>query len=124
MAKRIVFCADGTWNSPDQDEDDDRSSDPTNVYKLFAGLSGSPAADDADEQERMLFEGGRLVQVAKYLHGVGDLSNPVRKVVGGVFGAGILSRIVRGYTFVSRHYRPGDDIVLILDSSVANPFRR
>jgi hypothetical protein len=35
MAKNIVFCADGTWNSPSQDDDRDETADPTNVYKLF-----------------------------------------------------------------------------------------
>lgn len=115
MAKTIVFCADGTWNDPGQDEDHDHMPDPTNVYKLFTGLAGALDPNTlllADEQEKVLVEGGATVQVAKYLHGVGDSNNRIRKLMGGAFGAGIISRIVRGYTFLSRHYEPGDRIVI------------
>lgn len=52
-------------------------------------------------------------QVAKYLHGVGDSNNPAIKVLGGVLGFGVIERIVRGYTFVSRHYVPGDKIYIV-----------
>ena len=38
MAMNIVFCADGTWNNPNQDSDGDDVPDPTNVYKLFLCL--------------------------------------------------------------------------------------
>jgi len=114
MSKLIVYCADGTWNGPGQDENDDREPDPTNVYKLFVGLAGQPATEtrDADEQEKELRQNGRSVQVAKYVHGVGDSRNPIKKLMGGAFGAGTISRIVRGYTFISRNYESGDHIVV------------
>lgn len=115
MSKTVIFCADGTWNGPDQDDDNDGSPDFTNVYKLFLGLAGelSPGTiRNADEQEKFLMEGTRLLQVAKYIHGVGDSRNPIRKIMGGAFGAGMIARIVRGYTFISRNYAPGDAIVL------------
>lgn len=115
MAKTLIFCADGTWNGPDQDDDNDRSPDFTNVYKLFLGLEGELSPEtirDADEQEKILTEGGKPVQVAKYIHGVGDSRNPIRKIMGGAFGAGTITRIVRGYTFISRNYEAGDAIVL------------
>lgn len=111
MSKTVIFCADGTWNNPDQDENKDGLPDPTNVYKLFCGLVGSLSTDSlraADEQEKSNQE-----QVAKYINGVGDSRNPIIKMMGGAFGAGIVSRIVRGYTFISRNYDPGDDIVVI-----------
>ena len=44
---------------------------------------------------------------------MGDSSNPVIKVLGGVFGVGIIARIVRGYTFLSRWYEPGDAIYIV-----------
>lgn len=116
MNKTVIFCADGTWNSPDQDEDKDQQPDPTNVYKLFLGLSGSLSTDslrDADEQEKELWQDNRLVQIAKYINGVGDSRNPIIKIMGGAFGSGMISRIVRGYTFISRNYEPGDDIVVV-----------
>jgi len=115
MTKHIVFCADGTWNNPNEDENHDQTPDPTNVYKLFVGLDGTLAPDSlllADEQEKALAENGAPVQVAKYLHGVGDSRNPIIKLMGGAFGAGIISRIVRGYTFISRNYAPGDAITI------------
>lgn len=116
MGKVVIFCADGTWNGPDQDDDNDGSPDFTNVYKLFIGLDGELATDtllNAGEQEKSLIVSGAPVQVAKYIHGVGDSKNPIRKLMGGAFGAGIIARIVRGYTFISRNYQPGDAIVLV-----------
>lgn len=111
MSKTVIFCADGTWNGPGQDDDKDGLPDPTNVYKLFCGLAGSLSIDSfrqADEQEKSNQE-----QVAKYINGVGDSRNPIIKMMGGAFGTGIVSRIVRGYTFISRNYDPGDGIVVV-----------
>ena len=116
MAKNIVFCADGTWNDPDQDENADRTPDPTNVYKLFLCLDGTLSADslrDADEQERQLTTEGKVQQIAKYIHGVGDSRNPIIKIMGGAFGAGMISRVVRGYTFISRNYEAGANIFIV-----------
>lgn len=116
MPKTILFLADGTWNGPGQDKNDDGVPDPTNVFKLFGMLAGR---DDLGtltlhgEQERTLERDGRTVQVAKYLHGVGDSRNWLVRILGGAFGAGVVARIARGHTFVSRHYEPGDRIVLV-----------
>jgi uncharacterized protein (DUF2235 family) len=116
MEKNIVFCADGTWNSPNQDDDGDETADPTNVYKLFVSLAGVDSPDTlltANEQEKALVENGATLQVAKYIHGVGDFRTPIRRLMGGAFGAGIISRIVRGYTFISRNYEAGAKIFII-----------
>lgn len=116
MSKTLIFCADGTWNGPEQDEDKDDVPDVTNVYKLYCGLLGE-APSDAEklkgEHEKNLVVDGQVVQMAKYMHGVGDSSNVIRKAFGGMFGAGMIQRIVRGYTFLSRNYEPGDDIVVV-----------
>src|SRR5262245_28847667 len=116
MPKNIVFCADGTWNDPNEDENADHSPDPTNVYKLFLCLDGVLSADSlraADEQEKALVEAGITQQVAKYIHGVGDSRNPINKLMGGAFGAGVISRVVRGYTFISRNYEPGANMYIV-----------
>lgn len=117
MPKTIVFCADGTWNGPGGDDASDKGKPCTNVFKLFSNLDGANSDADArlaDEQERVLpGADGTPAQVAKYLHGVGDSDNFLVKVLGGAPGAGIITRIVRGYTFVSRNYAPGDSIVLV-----------
>lgn len=112
MGKIIIFCADGTWNGPGGDKDD--TSPPSNVWKLFLHLNGELDHDSllrASEQEKTL--AGERGHVAKYIHGVGDSIGPLDKIFGGVFGSGTIERIVRGYTFVSRNYEPGDEIILV-----------
>jgi uncharacterized protein (DUF2235 family) len=114
--KNIVFCADGTWNGTSVDEDQDGVPDITNVLKLFHLLQGETTLDSRrlqDEAEKVLKQGESVTQVAKYLHGVGDSSNPIMKLLGGVFGSGMIARIVRGYTFISRNYEEGDCIFIV-----------
>jgi uncharacterized protein (DUF2235 family) len=128
MSKQIIFCADGTWNGPadhpnttdidgSAQNDSDISDGVTNVIKLFANLSGHVTAQTQalhDESEKEFRDSaGPLLQIAKYMHGVGDSSNAVMKVLGGVFGAGVIARIVRGYTFISRNYLAGDSIHIL-----------
>src|SRR5579872_5673016 len=128
MAKQIVFCADGTWNGPgasagsgdidtQAQQDGELHSEVTNVFHLFANLDGqiTPATRELpQETEKALVDAaGSVLQVAKYLHGVGDSSNPILKVLGGVLGVGVIARIVRGYTFLSRNYEPGDSVHII-----------
>ncbi len=116
MAKNIIFCADGTWNNPNEDENADHCPDPTNVYKLFTCLEGALSLDSllsADEQEKTLADNAKTQQLSKYIHGVGDSRNPINKLLGGAFGAGVIARVVRGYTFISRNYEPGANIFII-----------
>lgn len=116
MPKNLVFCADGTWNGPGEDEHGARTGNPTNVFKLFSLLEGTDTPDSlrfADEQERVARDAsGQVVQWAKYLHGVGDSENPLVKFLGGAFGAGLIARVVRGYTFLSRTYAAGDALFI------------
>ena len=117
MAKNIVFCADGTWNGPTEADDDDKSARATNVFKLFLNLAGQDEPGTyklANEQERTLRgSDGGVLQASKYLHGVGDSDNFLVKVLGGSVGAGLITRIVRGYTFISRNYAQGDKIFIV-----------
>jgi uncharacterized protein (DUF2235 family) len=133
MPKQIIFCADGTWNGPGTlpasggqptDVDSEMQNDVeindkvTNVVKLFRNLAGdiTPQTQNLqNEAERALKSpaSGALLQIAKYMHGVGDSKNPVLRVLGGVLGAGVIARIVRGYTFISRVYEPGDSIHIL-----------
>jgi uncharacterized protein (DUF2235 family) len=120
MAKSIVFCADGTWNGPGQGEEQEADGGRrTNVYKLFLNLDGTLAAGTgtlltADEQEKVLAgPDGRVTQIAKYLHGVGDSRNFLVRMLGGGGGAGLVTRVVRGYTFISRNFEPGDRIFIV-----------
>lgn len=118
MAKNIIFCADGTWNGAE-------NQNLTNVFKLFNLLQGTAVprtsfediSGDIVEQEKSLIQGIpnlRLAgQVAKYINGVGNSENKIKKLLGGGFGAGVIERIVRGYTFISRNYELGDHIFII-----------
>lgn len=126
MSKTIVFCADGTWNAPQAQtgvsplDDVDAHGEittagaVTNVVKLFANLAGNVTPETLallNEQEKVLADHtGAVVQVAKYIHGVGDSKNLLIKLLGGAFGVGVVNRVVRGYTFVSRQYAEGDAI--------------
>jgi uncharacterized protein (DUF2235 family) len=128
MAKSIVFCADGTWNGPgDQSNasdidgavarDSSTRDNITNVVKLFTNLSGHVTPETLtlqNESEKAFIDStGALLQIAKYMHGVGDSSNPIMKAIGGALGAGVIARIVRGYTFISRNYVAGDAIYIV-----------
>jgi uncharacterized protein (DUF2235 family) len=116
MPKNIAFFADGTWNGPEQDNDHDNVPDPTNVFLLFDHLEGIDTPQTKllqNEQEQIARDAtGNVTQVSKYLHGVGDSRNIIHKIVGGTFGAGVVNRIVRGYTYISRWYEPNDRIYI------------
>jgi uncharacterized protein (DUF2235 family) len=128
IVKNIIFCADGTWNSPKgktsisplsgaDNGDELTTAGITNVVKLFANLAGNVTSETLalhNEQEKIFVDNlGNIKQVTKYIHGVGDSSNPLIKLLGGVLGMGVIERIVRGYTFISRNYVPGDLIHIV-----------
>jgi hypothetical protein len=129
MSKTIVFCADGTWNGPDKDDLAPDGHAPatggecepqlTNVCKLFAWLSGElqPAGTPWGglEMEKWSVDAASadVVQISKYIHGVGDSSKLPDRIVAGAFGVGVTARIARGYTYISRNYVDGDRIVIV-----------
>ncbi len=92
MPKKIVFCADGTWEHPA----DPNLVEPvdTNVYKLYRVLLVS------------------ATQVPHYDDGVGADGNPIDRILGGGMGAGLFQKIKDGYTFIAQSYRPGDEVFL------------
>lgn len=124
MPKNIVFCADGTWNNPDDEPQSDpvKKVDPSsNVFKLFTLLDGrmvsrtkwADITGEILEREKKLVVDNVTVQVAKYINGVGNAQNKIQELIGGGFGTGLIKRIVRGYTFISRNYESGDSIHII-----------
>ncbi len=119
MSKNIVFCADGTWNGPGQEGPADKGDPSSNVFKFYLNLAGQDVVDSvvfraANEQERKAVGAeGQVTQIAKYLHGVGDSDNKLVRLIGGTTGAGLITRILRGYTFISRNYTPGDQIHVV-----------
>ena len=85
MAKRIIYCADGTW---------DTAQSNTNVYTLFKAIRTT-----ADQQPF-------------YDDGVGADGNVFLKLAGGAFGAGLITEIKEGYTSIAQVYDAGDEIFL------------
>jgi hypothetical protein len=109
MSKNIVYFADGTWQGA-------KTADKSNVLKIFAALSGMNSLGQAlDAEQEKVWHGDNLQSghVAKYIHGVGDGGNSWENIFGGGFGSGLVYRLLRGYTFISRNYAPGDKIFLV-----------
>lgn len=117
MSKNIIFCADGAWLPPGMVEQVEGETLVSNVYQLFVDMKGLVDKQSlllANEQEKTWVDGsGEIAQVAKYIHGAGDPHNSLVKMLGETFGASILTPILRGYTFISRHWQPGDRIYLV-----------
>lgn len=94
--KRLILCNDGTWNSPDQE--DNGIPSPTNVVKLYNAL----AERDANGIEQL-----------KYYHpGVGADGGILNSIAGGAVGAGISNHIRSAYHWIATHYAPGDEIFI------------
>jgi uncharacterized protein (DUF2235 family) len=93
--KRIVICADGTWNVRDQIDEDTGKRRPTNVTKLARAVRPR-AADGTD-------------QVVYYHEGVGT-AGMTDKVTGGAFGHGVEDNIRDLYRFIVYNYEPGDEL--------------
>lgn len=89
--KRIVICADGTWDTPGQRAGGMPA--PTNVWLLYQLVC--PEATDG------------LPQLAYYHPGVGTGGFGDR-ILGGAFGVGLSTNICDCYRFLVEHYTPGD----------------
>src|SRR5689334_12397706 len=92
--RRLIVCADGTWNRPDE-KAADGSDAPTNVVKIARAIR--PADRDG------------VTQVTYYHTGVGT-HNPSGSLFGGPFGAGLDPNIADCYRFLSHNYVPGDEL--------------
>ena len=85
MAKRIVLCADGTWQSPVNN---------TNVYRIYKALT---VTSD---------------QVTYYDDGIGADASGLNRILEGAFGEGLLQKIKDCYTKIAHVFEPGDEIFL------------
>ena len=92
--KKLIVCADGTWNT--EDETDKGTPCPTNVTKLARAIL------PADENG--------IQQVVHHINGVGtDFGIKVR---GGAVGRGLFHNVLTGYQFLYHNYEEGDQIFL------------
>jgi len=89
--KRIVICADGTWNRPEKNLEEDY---PTNVLKLARGVK-------TENQD--------IKQVVFYDWGIGSYHD---KFAGGALGKGLEKNIKDCYRFIVHNYEKDDEIYL------------
>ncbi len=94
--KRIALFCDGTWNTPDKQEDG--KSCQTNVVKLANALS--------------VKSGDGTLQKLYYDVGVGAEGNQIKRIFEGATGSGISKNIIEAYIFVMNYYEPGDELFL------------
>ena len=94
--KRIVICADGTWNSAKATAAVG-SAATTNVWLTYQLVK--PHANDGTPQ------------LAYYHPGVGT-GGFIDRVIGGVTGYGLDRNIQQCYRFLVDHYHPGDYVYL------------
>jgi uncharacterized protein (DUF2235 family) len=92
MTKRIVVCADGTWNRPEKDLAKDF---PTNVLRMARAID--PRGSDG------------LTQQVFYDWGIGSY---YEQVLGGATGKGLNKNIMDDYRYIVQNYQPGDEIFL------------
>ncbi|MFT6955439.1 MAG: hypothetical protein ACJAYC_000434 [Halieaceae bacterium] len=90
--KRIVVCADGTWNRPEQLGKDNH---PTNVLKFARGI----APKDSNGVKQVVF----------YDWGIGSYHD---KLTGGGMGEGLEKNVMDCYRFLVHNYDNGDEIYL------------
>jgi uncharacterized protein (DUF2235 family) len=89
MPKKIVFCADGTWNHPQ--DPTGLAAKNTNVVKLYHLAQQSPT------------------QSTLYDDGVGADN---LKVLGGAFAVGLFNKVKQGYKQIAANYQKGDRLYL------------
>lgn len=91
MSKKIIFCADGTWNTP---HGPSALPNDTNVRKLYVLLND----DDS--------------QLKYYDSGVGTDGSPFEHFFGGTMGEGLFQKVQDGYALLSYVWDPGDEIYI------------
>lgn len=92
MNKRIVVCADGTWNRPEKNLKEDVA---TNVLRMARAIA--PVGKDGVPQQVF------------YDWGVGSYHD---KVVGGATGKGLHKNIMDDYRYIVQNYSHGDEVFL------------
>lgn len=94
--RRLIAACDGTWNSPEQE--DNGQPAPTHVHELKHFVAQH--------------DGAGIPQIVEYFYGVGSRGWALRKVLGGAFGYKLEEDIKAAYLFLASNYRRGDEIYL------------
>jgi uncharacterized protein (DUF2235 family) len=90
--RKLVVCADGTWNQVEKADAGTFVS--TNVSKLASALARTDAEGNP--------------QILCYLEGVG--THPEERIGGGAFGSGLSINLLRAYRFLVETYEAGDSL--------------
>src|SRR5947208_156518 len=88
LAKKLIVCADGTWN------DEDGAAGPTNVVKIHRSFQNN------------YVEG--VNQWTCYVTGVGTRLR--ERIRGGAFGYGLSKNILEAYRFLVEQYEHGAEL--------------
>ncbi len=89
--KRIIVCADGTWDSP---PDADSKGSGTNVWKFYCAVPDAPD------------------QLKFYDSGIGTNGTLLQHLTGGALGEGLFGKVQDCYSFLAEVYDPGDSVYL------------
>ena len=92
MNKRIVVCADGTWNRPEKNL---KKHFPSNVLRIARAVKP--------------FGRHRVPQQVFYDWGIGSYHD---QVMAGATGQGLHKNIMDDYRYIVQNYSPGDEIFL------------
>ncbi len=84
MNKKIIICADGTWNRPEKDI---REDFPTNVLRLARAIKP--------------FDNNGVPQQVFYDWGIGSYHD---KVIAGATGSGLHKNIMDDYRYIIQNY--------------------
>jgi uncharacterized protein (DUF2235 family) len=115
MTRRLVVFADGTWNTP-EDEDEGLLA-PTNVAKMYEAARRRPVAADGTHQIAFYHPGvgvkpnfleQGVSKIADLLH----IHTANRNLLEGATGDGIDRNIKECYRWLVQQYVPGDHILL------------
>ncbi len=91
--KRLILCNDGTWNTPDQEENGIPA--PTNVFKLSNGIAPVDS---------------KCISQLVYYHPRVGTGGKLDSLLGGVFGSGTDKQIQSAYHWLGSRYELGDEI--------------
>ena len=104
MARKLVVCCDGTWNTPRNE---------TNVFRTYRFLRerlGSPA--EVTQKDGVRSCGGRAADGSEVLlfydQGVG--TDWFSRLVGGAAGVGLSDNVRDAYHFLGQNFAPGSEI--------------
>ena len=95
--KRIVFCFDGTWNTPADESLPEEQQVETNVRRFFESVHDTGA--DGIEQKKW------------YDEGVG--THWYDRFAAGATGAGLDLKILEGYKILAETYDAGDELYVL-----------